>query len=32
MEQFFAQKDTKFWEAEIIKLPKKMTEGSGTEW
>ena len=32
VEQFFAQKYNKFQEAEIMKLPEKMTEGSRTKW
>ena len=31
LEQFFAQKDKKFWEDRIMKLPEKMGEGSGTK-
>ena len=31
LEQFFAQKDNKFWEDGIMKLPEKMAEGSGTK-
>ena len=31
LEQFFAQKDKKFWEDRIMKLPEKMAEGSGTK-
>ena len=30
LEQLFAQKDKKFWEDVIMKLPLKMAEGSGT--
>ena len=29
LEQFFAQKDTKFWENGIMKLPGKWQNGSG---
>ena len=32
LEQFFAQKDKKFWEDGIMKLPEKMAEGNGTKW
>ena len=31
LEQFFAQKDKKFWEDGIVKLPGKMAEGSGAK-
>ena len=29
LEQFFAQKDKKFWEDGIMKLPEKMARGRG---
>ena len=32
LEQFFAQKDKKFWEDGIRKLPEEMAESSGTKW
>ena len=32
LEQFFAQKDKKFWEDGIKKVVWKMVEGSGTKW
>ena len=32
LEQFFAQKDKKFWEDGIKKVVWKMSEGSGTKW
>ena len=32
LEQFFAQKDKKFWQDGIVKLPEKMSEGNGTKW
>ena len=32
LEQFFAQKDKKFWEDGIMMLPEKMAEGSRTKW
>ena len=32
LEQFFAQKDKKFWEDGIMKLPEKMARGRGTKW
>ena len=31
LEQFFAQKDKRFWEDGTMKLPEKMSEGSGTK-
>ena len=32
LEQFFAQKDKKFWEDGIKKVVWKMVECSGTKW
>ena len=31
-EQFFAQKDKKFWDNGIMKLPGKVAEDSETQW